>query len=234
MPRKILLALLGAVVCALTAHAAEFQLNPLRLVLTATRSIDAFRLTNQSDTPVRVQISVKAWSQGPQGDEYADSRDIISNPPMCEVAAKATQTIRVGLRDTKPGESERAYRAFFQEIPARNTPAVGIQTLLRISVPIFVPPLQPQPASLRFSAAGDRLILHNTGNVHVQITKLTVSDAQGTVVGKSLSLYVLPGQTMSWPSGVKIPASAKIVAETDQGSLEGMTDDPHAGEALPR
>jgi fimbrial chaperone protein len=223
---------------AVGAGAAEFQLNPLRLVLTPAHAIDAFRLNNPDDQPVRIQLTVKAWSQGPDGEEYADTHDLISNPPMFEVQPKGSQTVRLGLRDVKQGDVERAYRAFFQEVPAQDAGQQGIHTLLRISVPVFVPPTVARPASLGFTkGSGHAITIHNNGNVHVQITKLTIEDRSGHSLSKSLSLYVLAGQSMAWtpedPS--KLDGGIwKITAETDNGSLQGQTDAAPVGNATSR
>ena len=205
-------------------HATEFQLNPLRVALSAAKPIDAFRLTNVDALPVRVQLSLQAWSQTEAGDDYKPTPDLLANPPLFVAPSKATQTIRVGLRGVQPGPVEKAYRAFFQEVPDPAKETGGVQTLLRISVPVFVPPLESRPAQVDFRMGRDAVILHNPGNAHVQVTNIAVSDASHAKVTRGLSVYILAGQSATIPFAPgALPGDADHVElVTDAGKLTAV------------
>ena len=224
---------------AIPVNAAELQVYPLRLALTAAAPIAAFRLTNSGIDPTRVQLTVSGWDQDETSDIFSLTRDIIANPPLFEVGSKREQTVRIGLKATASGPDERAYRAFFQEVPAVVGSQNGIQTLLRVSIPIFVPPEHPSKPQLNFSVANGakntRIVtIRNPGNVHVQILKLLVSGPGGeTLVSQAMSLYVLPGRSQRWQSEPLThdwPGHCTFAAETDQGKITGAAAPlDHAG-----
>ena len=141
--------LLVAFACPQGPEAAEFQLNPVRLTLTAQAPIGSFALTNTDTAPVRVQLNLEDWDQSPEdGDIFTPAKQLIGNPPLFSVQPKASQTVRIGLTHPASADVEQAFRAFFQEVPASAADTTGIQTLLRISVPIFVPPAKPAAVAL--------------------------------------------------------------------------------------
>ncbi len=223
--RKRLAALAVILATVHVTDAAELQLYPLRIELTKVHSIDAFRLSNTGQDTARLQLTLSAWDQDETGDVYTATHDILANPPLFAVAAKTTQTVRVGLGGAMCGSRELAYRAFFQEVPDATKPASGIQTLLRISVPIFIPPSNPQPAALNVALAGKPgrqvLLVSNPTNQHVQVTKLTLSAGGKRLYEHGLSLYVLAGRTVKWAveSDLVLPARITVAAETDRGRV---------------
>jgi fimbrial chaperone protein len=222
---KRLLCLIGILGCFCgTPKAAELQLFPLRLTLTPEMPISAFRLSNMGDDPARLQLTIRKWDQGEEGDEYQQTADVIGNPPLFSVTVKGTQTVRIGLGKAAAGPVEQCYRAFFQEIPSATRKNAAVETLLQISVPIFIPPEHPLPPRLNFKLGmvGNNPVISisNDGNQHVQLLKLTLTSADGKAISTtSMSFYVLPGRTQIWKAQSKGPWPDKIhiEAETDQG-----------------
>jgi fimbrial chaperone protein len=128
-----------------------------------------------------------------------------------------------------PSDVERSYRVFIQEVPQDQSIRSGeVLTLLRISVPIFVPPAN---SVLRLHwqarAAHDGKIaleLRNEGTVHVQVTSVALSRSNGQALAREkLSVYALPGQWQSWtltsPASLVPGEKVHLSAQTDQGNV---------------
>lgn len=208
--------------------AAVFKLFPVRLELTSGQPVQTMTIENDSDETSRVQLRLYAWRQEGGRDIYEETRDILANPGLFEIAPKRSQIARFGLR-TSPGTAEKAYRVFLEEVPAGRPSLPGeVRTLLRISVPIFVPPAQPGARlSWRLVPAGSGkvdLLVRNEGNVHVQLNRLTLKRTDDAALGSAdMSLYLLPGTSSSVPIEVRSPpragAKLKLEAMTDQSDM---------------
>jgi P pilus assembly chaperone PapD len=133
------------------------------------------QVRNLDQQPIRFQIRGADWSQDENGKNiYTDSRSLIWFPRALELAPGENRIIRVGVRAT-PASQEQAYTVFLKEVVLGESPAgkaggAQIRLLLSVSVPVFVPPVKPQPGGAIESAElrGGRLnvIVANGGNQH--------------------------------------------------------------------
>lgn len=224
-------ALAFAFLAASAAGAAALKVYPVRMVLDPAQPIETMRIENAGDTPSRVQLRIYAWSQADGEDVLTETRDILANPTLFEAAPGKAQIVRFGLR-TEPGQSEKSYRVLLEEVPGRRLSRPGgVETLLRISIPIFVPATDDAKQGgdgLRWQAVpagsgGIALHVRNGGKVHVQVNRLSLS-RQGREIGrKDLSLYVLPGasQRIALDTGgiIRPGETLRLQAETDRGKL---------------
>ena len=235
--------IVAAVVTAPPAWAGSLQVAPVRVVLTPARAVAAMTIGNPEDTEVAVQAEVFAWSQVDGKDVYEPTRDVLVNPTIFRLAAQAQQIVRVGLR-VAAGEREKSYRIFLQQlprdraVPVDGTVGVQIQTLLRIGVPIFVPPIAAPKTSrqdvqwrVERSDAGEgraplqQLKVYNAGDEHIQLTRLVLRQANGSELGsQSFSQYVLAGQATT------VPMALPPLAAGSEFSVEAHSD---AAEPLP-
>lgn len=141
--RWLVIAALGVPVL---AYPANMQVAPVRMVLTPTRPISAMTVGNGEDSEIAVQAEVFEWSQEDGEDVYRATQDVLVNPAIFKLAGEGQQIVRLGLRVAN-GPREHSYRIFMQQLPRDQAlPEVGapgaqVQTLLRVSVPIFVPPV---------------------------------------------------------------------------------------------
>lgn len=227
--RAMLLAALSLGAMPSASHAASLNVAPVRLVLTPERAIASVVVGNAGEGEVAIHAEVFAWSQEAGRDIYQPTREVIVNPAIFRVAAQGRQIVRLGLQ-VQAGSSERSYRVFFQQLPrpqasVPNAPP-QVATLLRIGVPIFVPPLQPRQALqwrlVPTSDGSHALALDNAGSEHVQLTRLTVTGPGGaTAFSRALSTYVLAGQsavvTPSLP-GLQPGAMVRVEAQSDAAS----------------
>ncbi len=217
----------------LWAEAASFQVNPVRLTLSADHSTDVLRVTNSSETPTVVQLQIVAWSQDHGQDIYTPSRKLLATPPIFTVTAGSQQIVRVGLRTQPDAKMETCYRLFLSEVPPAPTPTFrGVQIALRVGIPIFVEPATHTKPVLKWSAkrlSSTELQVSavNTGTAHAQILKwtLTASDEKRPLAQKS-SNYVLPGSGHTWvvklASPLTVNAPLEITADTDRGRLHAQ------------
>lgn len=228
MPLRVAATMLAAFLLPGLLGAAVFKLFPVRLELTSEQPVQTMAIENDGDAASRVQLRLYAWRQEGDRDIYEETRDVLANPGLFEIAPGRTQIARFGLR-TSPGTAEKAYRVFLEEVPTGRPSLPGeVRTLLRISVPIFVPPAQPA-ARLSWRlvpAEGGKVgfLVQNEGNVHVQLNRLTLKRTGNATLGsEDRSIYLLPGTSRRVLLGVRNPPRAgeklKLEAMTDQADL---------------
>jgi len=234
MRRTFLLwsALLPCVLVSTGALAASLSVAPLRIVLTPERPVASLTMGNSDEGEVAVQAEVLAWSQEDGRDVYQPTREVLVNPAIFRLPPGGRQIVRLGLQ--VPAEAgERSYRVFLRQLPRDQALAQNggegpkVQTLLRIGVPIFVPPLQlRQSLQWRLLAGGAggrgyRLMLDNQGSEHIQVTQLVVRrEGGGELLRKSLSHYALAGQS----AGVELELPA--LPPDTRLHIEATTDAP--------
>lgn len=222
---------------ATAATAASLHVAPVRVALTAARPVASVTLGNAEDEEVAVQVEVLGWSQRDGQDVYEPTPEVLVNPSIFRVPARGQQIVRLGLQ-APPADVERSYRVFFQQLPRDQAlPQAGgagarLQTLLRIGVPVFVPPsasrqdlqwrLTPS-ASPAVAGGTHRLWLDNRGTEHLQLTEVRLKqDGGAELLRKALSWYVLPDQSAS--IALELPA----LAPDTRLQLELASDAPAA------
>jgi fimbrial chaperone protein len=214
LPWVWVLAAMGAAPGAV--QAASLYVAPVRVVLTPSRPVASLTLgSGEEEAEVAVQAEVMAWSQENGQDIYQPTRDVLVNPSIFRLSPGAQQIVRLGLQ-VPAADTERSYRIFFQQLPRDQalprdgTRGAQLQTLLRLAVPIFVPPagasrqdaqwrLQraaPSSATTPSGGSGHVLSIDNRGTDHLQLTQILVRREGGTeLLRKNMSLYVLPGRS---------------------------------------
>lgn len=214
------------------AEAADIRTYPTRLTLTPGAAIGSIMVKNNDTTPTAMQIEVMSWAQKDGGEDvYEVTRDLLINPVIFELGPGAEQVVRIGLQGGAPADVERTYRVFMQQLPARTGAAetTGITTLLRIGIPIFIPPKQAVHDVQWAIRSGTDGKLHveavNKGTVHLQITSMDLLTASGAAVMKgNVFAYILPGQSRQWDItplvGVKSGDQLRIEAVTDHEPLD--------------
>lgn len=215
--------------------AGSFQVNPIRVELSAGLTAAALTVRNEGDEPIVVQLSVLAWSQDSGEDKYVATNEALVTPPIATIAPGAQQIVRVGLRRPPDPRQELAFRLFVQEVPPPPKPDFnGLQVALRVSLPIFVAPLAPPTRQLEWSAKVQpdetiQLTVRNTGNTHVQISdfELRPSDDNALIAHEAGLAYALAGKSREWllksQSGrIKTAKELRLKAVTDAGETEAV------------
>jgi len=227
------LAFLFFLVPVLARAGASVSVSPVRVELSKVHRTAVLTLRNDGDSATVVQAQVMAWSQQNGAAQFAESGDILVSPPLFNVAAGATQIVRLGLRRAPDPTQELAYRLFLQEVPSAAPAAQQtVRVALRLSLPIFVEAIDPKPPRLAWSAyrepSGElRVSVENSGPKHVLLFDLRVGapDADAVPIATKGPQYVLAGQQRSW---LIKPASdaaqdgqrVRIRARSDAGDVD--------------
>ena len=213
-----------------TSWGASLSITPMRLELSAQEKIAVLKLTNVSDEPIVLQMEVKEWQQNNEENVYTSTKDIIVAPPMTKIGPQERQIIRLSARNNNVSNQEAAYRLFLNEIaqsPTISKP--GIQTILSMSLPLFIKPKEPVTLHPIWSVSRVgkhelKINLLNKSNVHLKVTKIKIQakNESKPIVEKDVLDYILPSKNKGWTFA--LPASfknneIKVSADTDQGEL---------------
>lgn len=216
--------------CPVPTLATTFSVSPVRIDLSAQRRSAALRVTNLSDHSTTIQAHVVTWQLQDNKAVYADTDDVLLNPPIFTLQARETQFMRLGLRSPNESLTEAAYRLILEEVPKPPEPGfTGLQTVLRISIPIFAQPLETVSPQIvwqaeRSSDGSLRITASNHGKAHIQIKKLAVTEAEpgDTAFRTSTLTYLLPNQSQTWTIADQTGRNAarvRIDAVTDAGEI---------------
>jgi len=201
---RALVLLCGCMV--LSAEAATFSINPLRVELGARQRTEVITLKNTADAPLRLQVRTMLWKVADDGQwQLTPSKDLIVTPELTEVPAGGAAQFRVGTL-LEPGASEASYRLIIDELPSIDSAADAqsqIKVLTEISMPVFLEPAKRTRQPALESAALDhgvlKLALGNGGTQRLdpQAVKVTVLDEGGQVLEQQAATanYILPGRS---------------------------------------
>ena len=210
-------------------QAADWEINPVRIVLSQQQQTAAITIKNASDQPTSIQIQVVAWTQNEGQDIYVPSRELLVSPPIVTIPAKGEQVIRAALRRPADTSQELSYRINLQELPPPPAPDFkGVQVAMRVGLPVFVEPLNEKAAAqmewnLKRSPDNQlKLTLQNKGNAHVQVTDFSLYLPGGNTViaSEAGSSYIMAGQSHTW---LLKPASPDMISG-DLLQLKAFTD----------
>lgn len=197
------LILLLSPVFAEPALAGNFSVSPVRVALSSSLKVAAMRVFNGGAEPISIQLQLVEWDQQAGQDVYTPTVELLATPPIFTIPAGQSQVIRVGLRRPPDLDHELTYRLILQEIPPPLEDGFqGLRMALRISVPVFVAPLEGEPApDLQWRVARDggalALTAVNNGTAHGQVTNLRLR-LDGHQFAPSDNTYILPGKRHTW------------------------------------
>ncbi|MDB5713340.1 MAG: molecular chaperone [Sphingomonadales bacterium] len=223
-PLSIVAATVASLFFALGVLAGSLTVNPVRIVLTPEEPVQTMRIQNTGSDTSRIQLRLFAWRQEGGKDVFEETRDVLVNPGLFEIGAKGEQIARFGLR-TSPGTTEKSYRVFVEEVPdARLSQPGVVRTLLRISIPIFLPAHEAiARLDWRLWTTPDNksmVSVSNTGAAHVQISGIVFTRGATKLGATAMSVYLLPGASQQISLNLEKPIRAgdavKLEATTDQ------------------
>ncbi len=217
------------ILAAASADASTFSIAPVRVELSQVKRTEVLTLRNEEDSPVVLQASVHLWSQTDGEDQLADTRDLLSTPPVFTLAPRSEQIIRVAMRNAIDSKQERSYRLILQEVlPEAPAGFTGLRVALKMSLPIFIAPANTTHSAVawqarRTDATHVEIAAQNDGDAHLQITDFTLESPGIPALRQSVSRYVLPGSRITWLLyATELDSSAtelKLHAFTDQGEI---------------
>jgi fimbrial chaperone protein len=182
------------------AEGATFTVDPTQIYIGGRTTSVLLTLRNESQQPLRFQLSVFEWNQSPTGEmELEPTEDIVFFPALLTVEPGETRRVRVGSTTT-PEAREKTYRIFVEELPSLEPEASGVRVLTKMGIPIFVRPQKEQAVAeltgLEHRDGELRFTLANNGTVHFVPQTITVRGLAGSTEAFTQQLegwYVLAG-----------------------------------------
>lgn len=215
----ILAALLALTGGAFPAEASTFLVEPTQIFLSARTTSVLLTLRNQSDGPLRFELSAFGWTQSPSGEiQLEPTDDVVFFPSLLTLAPGETRRIRVG-RATGVAPREKTYRIFVEELPPLDEAESGVRVLTKMGIPIFVRPAK-EVASATLNGLGRqggalRFSLTNDGTVHFVPRDVRVRGLAGGAVAFEQQLdgwYVLAGGRRDFTMDVPAADCSRVTA----------------------
>ncbi len=217
------------------AQAAGLAVAPLSLTLQPGEQATSVIVTNRDDHPWVIQADVKRWTQPDGHDHYQLDPNLLATPALFRIPSQAKQVVRVGFSGgpAQAGNVEQAFRLFIAQVPPQQSVAgsaspgepAGVQFLLHLVLPVFLPPVHPRPQSrwsVEKTGGQPVLRLYNEGNVHLRLIEVSATDAAGKAVFDQRGLwYVLAGAYHDWPVPAAVGSSSglHVRARTEGSTL---------------
>jgi fimbrial chaperone protein len=196
-----------------TTHAGSLRVGPTLIALDAEHPVAVVRVTNNNAVTTAIDVRANAWQQSANQDAYSDTQQLIVTPPVFDLKAGETQTVRIGLSPSaKLGsqQAERAFRVFVAELPDQQHAPTQTQMLMRVGIPVFVGDATALPEvtwQLTQPAAGTwRLEATNRGSAHARLVRVELQAAGAPATDELKGAYILPGATRTW----MLPAHADV------------------------
>jgi fimbrial chaperone protein len=225
--------LVGAIAVILLGQpvlAAGLSVSPVIVNLDQSTNNTTVVLKNETGEAKRYELEVNAWGESAEGQmQLAPTKDLIFFPPLITLKPGEQRNVRVGLK-TAPGDAEKSYRLFIQEMPREHLDAgaqTQLQVLTRLGLAVFVVPPHPKEnaklADLKVEAGKVSFKIKNDGNVHVRPNTVVFSALDGT--GKTVfekswgGWYVLANGTRNY--AIDIPAADCAKATTFKAEAVG-------------
>ena len=198
------------------AGAASLQISPVSLRFNGAQQAGAIALQNMGEGPIYGQVRVFRWDQQDGEDVLTPTRELVASPPIVQIAAHASQAIRLVLAPGVSRGAEGSYRILIDELGREDGAAPqGVDIRLRYSVPVFVAAV-PANAAARDDALDWQLFrrdgawmlkVKNKGALHAQIGALDFTSAAGERfdISRGLFGYVLAGRERQW----KLPVDSQ-------------------------
>lgn len=211
------------------AKGGSFQLEPIRITLSAKNSSALLTLRNDSGERTRFQIGVYGWDQNRQGEMVLrPTEDLIFYPQLLALDPGDQRKVRVGTNNSVVS-LERAYRIFVEELPpADKQEKTGIRILTKMGVPIFIQPAQTKVLGrieqMTVVQSEFSFAIKNSGNVHFlpSLVRVRGTDAQGEgfLERELRAWYILAGGSREYRVEVPREHCRKIEILTVEVQLE--------------
>jgi fimbrial chaperone protein len=226
----------------LPAHAAEFNVKPIRVFLSEDAGSALLTVENQATNVLRLQIRAYAWTNDAHGQPVlVPSDDLIVFPTLITVDPLSARSIRIGFSGSAAAK-ELTYRIALDEMPSLESQLgthkqSGLEVRTRITVPVFFTPLLTSAKGelddpvLRHGVVSERFT--NLGNVHATVSNAQIvgRDASGAqVFSKQINgWYVLAGD--SWKIDADLSGACsrvKTVSVTVESDIGRFTKTANA------
>lgn len=198
LPLMVLFGIAGAE----PARAGSLSVMPVRVDVAAGRRFCSLTLGNDTDRPMTVQVRAFAWVRDETGADILQPENRFAvNPSIATIAPGTTRLIRCSLPAGDPtAQTEQQWRLIVDQLPDPDFVAAPgtVQTLLRISIPVFRVGDKAAPR-LVASVGNASLRLINTGTRHIKALAVTARGPDGDAVTAERAFYLLAGGSQVVP-----------------------------------
>lgn len=227
-----LLALAGPALLAAPARAGDLEITPVVVDLGRARST-LVTVRNVARDPGRYEIHAFTWDESPLGQmKLEPAKDLLVFPPLLDLAPGQERKVRIGTT-AAPGERERTWRVFVEEILPAATPAEAtrLRTRLRVGLPVFLAPERPLAGGEIVGLGVERgkvtFLLKNAGTVRIRpssVRVLAIDAKRKPLFEKSFEgWYVLAGGDRLYEVELPADACAKVATVTAIAILDAQT-----------
>lgn len=220
--------------------AGQFAVSPIRVELAAKSKSEAITVSNNGETPLRIALELKRWTQDASGnDVYVSSPDeLIYFPRQFELQPKQKQVVRIARKNASDSV-EHAFRLYFNEQPNLSTDGEQggkLAMVVSFGVPVFI---QPSSMNVNLQASPFKIeqqklsfTLSNKGNVTQRLNRITIGN-QGAAITQLENWYLHPGISRSYQLNLPSNACAgetaqRVVIETDRAPIVQELMIPHS------
>lgn len=221
----LLVVLSGPFAGAGPARAGALSVMPVRVEVAAGRRFCALTLGNGSDKAMTVQVRAFAWRRDESGADLLDADAAFAlNPAIATIAPGAERMVRCSLpaADSARRGVEGSWRLIVDQLPDPDYAVPGtVQTLLRLSIPVFRAPDTPAAPRLTVARAEQRVRLANAGAVHVKVLAVTLKGADGDAVTVERPFYLLAGGAQIVPAD-RLPRGGAVAVQVraEEGAFD--------------
>jgi P pilus assembly chaperone PapD len=244
MSKQRLLALLPlglVLLCQAEPAFGGMRFDPVHLHLTREQPTTMLKIGNSGEKPMRYQVTIFAWSQGPAGEIVTEpTADIAFFPTVFELKPHQERSVRLGAK-TAFSDKEKTYRLFIEEFaPPGDSAGAGLQVRARVGLPLFLDPPAPDDGArvidVQPAEGGVAVRLRSTGNIHRQLlgARAEAVGADGrTLHNRAWSpTYLLAGRDLRLAGAMPHERCAevrevKVDVLTARGTLKGSAATPH-------
>ncbi len=197
-----------------------FRITPLKLFFDANFSSSLLKIQNDGNQKVNLQLEAMTWNQSEEGEDlFAATREIIFFPKILSIDANSERIVRVGYQGIPADTTEKSYRLFVQEIPVETPGEAQMKFAVRMSIPVFVRPVENEHAwdvgYVSLEKQGLSIRVNNTGNRFLMVGAMQAvgRDAEGKEVFRSegQGWYVLAGHGRGFSLPVNKESCEKMV-----------------------
>lgn len=222
--------MLPALAIAGPARAADLQINPISIELSAREPRAILALRNAGSEPVRIEVKRHLWGQAEDGQmQLAPTEEVVVFPPLVTIGPGEQRNLRVGTT-ARPGAAEKSWRIFIEELPPPERPGERsqVRVLSRIGIPIFLAPERPVGraaiAGLTLERGRAAFALRNTGTVRIRPSQVRLEGlaADGSAVFSASveAWYVLAGGERRFEVPIPAGRCGEVRAIAVEAALE--------------
>lgn len=193
----------AALACALAlggpAHAGNFKVSPTRVVIDDKHQSVLITVDNNSNAPIRFEVTAEAWSEALEGGTLLEpTDDLVVFPTLLTVGPNSSRRLRIGATAAST-DIEQSYRVFVTELPPlqRHAPE-GVSVLTRMGIPVFIEPRKVvkrlEVAEVTVDGNDVAVAVDNVGTVHGRVSEVTITGREKgkqTFTASTRGWYVL-------------------------------------------